>query len=172
MTPAADARELCESVLAKTREQIEITGRLILLLPHDRVDWIPPIPGAWPVGMLLGHLLDCVSGFCAVLHAFEPRRLAHLSTLRELPVNHRCAPAEAAERIATYSAHIDQGFTLLRDADLGRPVPTVFVEKGEPLLTLFLGNLEHLINHKHQLFTYLKLMGVGVGSEHLYRYRG
>jgi len=35
-----------------------------------------------------------------------------------------------------------------------------------------LGNLEHLINHKHQLFTYLKLMGESVGSRDLYRFRG
>jgi hypothetical protein len=68
--------------------------------------------------------------------------------------------------------HIDEGFALLRDADLGREVPTVFVKHGEPLLTLFLGNLEHLMNHKHQLFTYLKEMGVDVMSQDLYRFRG
>jgi hypothetical protein len=51
-------------------------------------------------------------------------------------------------------------------------VATVFVERGEPLLTLLLGNLEHLINHKHQLFTYLKQMGVDVNTRDLYRFRG
>jgi hypothetical protein len=38
--------------------------------------------------------------------------------------------------------------------------------------TLLLGNLEHLINHKHQLFLYLKLMGVPVGTPDLYQFRG
>ena len=61
---------------------------------------------------------------------------------------------------------------LLQDADLSRQVPTVFVKQGESLLTLLLGNLEHLVNHKHQLFTYLKLLGVGVTSQDLYRFRG
>ena len=87
-------------------------------------------------------------------------------------MNHRCTPGEAADRIAIYRAHIDEGFLLLRDANLGRQVPTVFVKQGESLLTLLLGNLEHLINHKHQLFFYLKLLGVSVTSQDLYRFRG
>jgi len=61
---------------------------------------------------------------------------------------------------------------LLEDPDLSQKVPTVFVKQGESLLTLLLGNLEHLVNHKHQLFTYLKLMGVDVTSHNLYQFRG
>jgi hypothetical protein len=132
---------------------------------------MPAIPGAWPVGILLGHLLDCLSGFCAVLMAVAPQRLAHFAALRESPVNHRCGPAEAAARIQIYRSHIEEGFAVLEDADLGRRLPTVFVKQGEPVLTLLLGNLEHLINHKHQLFTYLKLMGVDVSSGDLYQFR-
>jgi len=40
------------------------------------------------------------------------------------------------------------------------------------VLTLLLGNLEHLINHKHQLFSYLKQMGVPVATPDLYQLRG
>jgi hypothetical protein len=47
----------------------------------------------------------------------------------------------------------------------------VFVEDGETVLTLLLGNLEHLINHKHQLFTFLKQMGIDVSTRDLYRFR-
>jgi hypothetical protein len=39
------------------------------------------------------------------------------------------------------------------------------------LLTLLLGNLEHLISHKYQLLTYLKLAGVTVGTPDIYRFR-
>ena len=70
-----------------------------------------------------------------------------------------------------YQKHIDEGFAVLEDADLARRVPTVFVKSGELVLTLLLANLEHLINHKHQLFMYLKFMGVGVASPDLYRFR-
>jgi hypothetical protein len=135
------------------------------------LQWRPPIPGAWPAGELLGHLLDCVAGFCAVLYAANPEQLQDLANLRLLPVNHVCGPRQARERIELYRLHIDRGFALLKDADLDRKLPTVFVPGGEPLLTLLLGNLEHLINHKHQLFMYLKLMAVNVGTADLYRFR-
>src|SRR5258708_5895257 len=115
-----DARHLCVPLFAKIQEQMDGVARLSLLLPPDCLDWAPAIPGAWPVGVLLGHLLDCMAGFCAVLSAFEPQRLAHFSGLRELPVNHRCTPTEAVRRIAIYRAHIEEGFLLLRDANLGR----------------------------------------------------
>ena len=163
---------LCASIRAKIHEQIERTDHLIRLLPENGVDWTPAIPGAWPAGMVLGHLLDCLAGFCAVLGAVKPDRLAHFGELRKLPVNHACSPDEAVGRIAIYRAHIDEGLAMLEDADLRRQVPTVFVEPGETLLTLLLGNLEHLINHKHQLFMYLQLMGVGANSGDLYCFRG
>jgi hypothetical protein len=165
------ARALCDSVSAKIDEQIERLGRLIDLVPAERLEWRPGYAGAWRVDELLGHLLDCLAGFCAVLAAVEPERLAHFERLRMLPVNRACSPGDALERVAVYRAHIGEGLGLLADADLATPVPTVFVKQGEAALTLLLGNLEHLINHKHQLFTYLKEMGVAVGTADLYCFR-
>jgi hypothetical protein len=159
---------LAGAVAAKIGEQIERTVHLIGRVPPDRVPWIPPIPGAWPLGELLGHLLDCLAGVCAVLYAAHPEELAHFADLRTLPVNFACNPDEACERIAFYKARIGEGFGMLRDDDLARKLPTVFVAEGEPVLTLLLGNLEHLINHKHQLFMYLKILPVSVGTADLY----
>jgi DinB family protein len=166
-----DQRTLCTSLLAKIDEQFERTCHLIDLVPAGRIDWAPAIPNSWPSGLLLGHFLDCAAGFCAVLAAFEPQDLAHFAALRELPVNQSCSPTEAVSRMIIYRTHIDEGFARLTDADLGRQVSTLFVKQGETLLTLLLGNLEHLINHKHQLFIYLKLFGVGVTSKDLYHFR-
>ena len=151
---------LCAALVDKIGEQIERTRHLIALVPAERLDWRPQA-GDWTTADLLGHLLDCISGFCAVLAAAEPERLAHFAKLREMPTT-----------IEIFHSHIEEGFALLTDADLARCVPTVFVAQGEPILTLLLGNLEHLINHKHQLFTYLKQMGVPVATLDLYRLRG
>ena len=163
---------VCACLWSKIDEQIERTDHLIAVLPEGCLDFVPPIPGSWPTGVLLGHLLECLAGVCAVLHAAETERLRHFEQLRKLPVNHRCGKDEARERIGEYRARIEEGFGWLRDADLSRRLRTVFVSHGEPVLTLLLGNLEHLINHKHQLFTYLKMMGVVVDSRDLYRFRG
>lgn len=148
-------------LLAKIREQMERAEHLIGLLPAGRLDWAPEVRGAWSARVLLEHLRDCLAGFCAVLHAAQPARLAHFSKLREIQPS-----------MAEYRAHIEEGFAALTDSDLARRVPTIFVRAGEPVLTLLLGNLEHLINHKHQLFTYLRLMGVEAGTPDLYRLRG
>jgi len=121
---------------------------------------------------LLGHLVECLAGFCAVLYAAEPRRLAHFDAMRKPTVDLNCEPAEARLQLAARGESIAEGLRLLSDDDLNRRIPTVFVPEGESLLTLLLGNLEHFINHKHQLFTYLKRMGVPVGSQDLYRFRG
>jgi hypothetical protein len=164
-------RPLCVSLLLKIQEQIDRTVHLIQLLPLGQQKGTTEAPGEWPVEMLLGHVLDCLAGFCAVLAATEPERLAHFSALRSLPVNHACSPDEAIHRIAIYSARIDEGFALLEDTSLARLIPTAFVERGETVLTLFLGNLEHLINHKHQLFMHLKGLGVTVSTRDLYRFR-
>jgi uncharacterized damage-inducible protein DinB len=165
-------RELCTILLSKIEEQIERTDRLIGLLPAGHLDWRPAIRQAFSAGVLIGHLLECLAGFCAVLLAAEPQRLGHFADLRRLPTNHRCDPTEARQRIGTYRARIQEGFALLQDSDLARRVPTVFVSGGEAVLMLLLGNLEHLVNHKHQLFVYLQQIGVEVGSEDLYHFRG
>ncbi|HEV3038281.1 MAG TPA: hypothetical protein VHA33_10940 [Candidatus Angelobacter sp.] len=39
-------------------------------------------------------------------------------------------------------------------------------------MTILLGNLEHLMNHKYQLFFYLKLLGIPAGTQDLYKLRG
>ena len=166
-----DDQPLCCALWSKTDEQIERTMHLISLLPAGSSGFQPP-HHSWPVALVLGHLLECLAGFCAVLYTADPAGLAHFSELRTLPVNHHCAPDETAARIALYRTRIREGWGHLDDALLARKTPTVFVPGGEAYLTLLLGNLEHLVNHKHQLFTYLKMMGVAVSSEDLYQFRG
>jgi hypothetical protein len=166
-------QELVPLVLEKLREQVERLDHLLALIPRGALTSdAPPMRNAMPLDLLLGHLLDCLAGVCATLQAAHPERLAHFSRLRNFPVNHRCEVQEARDRIGKYMAYIAEGFACLTDPDLARPLPTVFVPQGEAVLTLLLGNLEHLINHKHQLFLYLKLLGVPVGTPDLYRLRG
>lgn len=161
---------LSASFLSKLEEQIERTQHLISLTPSDKLEW-KPAPDSLRLCEVLGHLLECLSGFCAALYAIKSEDLAHFEQLRGKPVNHCCGIEEAGERIRNYAEHIRGGFELLRDADLERRISTVFVTEGESVMTILLGNLEHFINHKYQLFFYLKLLGVRVGTGDLYRVR-
>jgi hypothetical protein len=163
----SDSTELTSLLAAKVEQQVELTIGLVARVPAGRLAW-QPAPDAFPLNQLLGHLLEACAGFCAALYRARPQQLAHFARLRELPVNHACDPAEATARLRDYVNHIREGFAILTDADLCGRLPTFFVPEGEALLTILLANLEHLINHKHQLFFYLKLLGIEVGTAQLY----
>jgi hypothetical protein len=169
-------RVLVESVREKVLETIERTEHLVSLVPAERIEWRPLMwanqAPTMDLGHLLGHLLDCLAGFCAAFCAAFPKELADFAQLKSIPANEPCSPADAKQRIELYATHIERGFACCADADLARRVKTVFVPDGETLLTLLLGNLEHLINHKYQLFLYLKLSGMNLGSADIYRWRG
>jgi hypothetical protein len=156
---------LCAALRAKILEQVERIIHLTQFLPADLGS--RPLEGGWSFEQLLEHLLVSLAGFCAVLAAAYPDELAHFQRLRSARPS-----GNFAERAGVYRAHIEEGFGLLSDEALNKMIPTVFVPAGESVLTLLLGNLEHLINHKHQLFTYLKLSGAAVGTPDLYRLRG
>lgn len=165
-----ESHELAALLLSKLEEQIERAEHLLTLIPADKLEW-RPLPGSLGVCDLLGHLLECLAGFCAALYAMNPEGLEHFASLRERPVNHCCGIEEARRRISEYSKCVREGFALIGDDDLARRIPTVLAQQGEAAMTILLGNLEHLINHKYQLFFYLKLMGVEVGTADLYRFR-
>jgi hypothetical protein len=169
-------RAIVESIAAKVFEATDRTEHLVSLVPVERLAWRPDFPAHLPpasdLGHLLGHLLDCLAGFCAVFQVAFPEELADFATLRSLPANQFCSADEAGRSIKMFAGHIERGFCCCSDVDLKRRIPTVFVPEGETLVTLLLGNLEHLLNHKYQLFLYLKLAGVAVNSRDVYRFRG
>jgi hypothetical protein len=176
-TPSTAATDrLAGLILAKVDEQIERLSAIVAQLPPGQSHWTPELPltsfpQPWCLGRVLGHLLQCLAGFVAVLYAVHPEELAHFLELKERPVNHVCERDEALSRIEEYQRYIRSGFQLLRDDELARVLPTVFVAEGEAVLTLLLGNLEHLVNHKHELFFYAKLLEIPLTSENLYRFR-
>jgi hypothetical protein len=169
-------RVLVISVKDKVLETIERTDHLVSLVPAGRLTWHPEAPSGQPpandLGHLLGHLLDCMAGFCAAFYAAFPLELADFLEYRSLPVNQSCSPEKARASIKLYAGPIERGFGCCTDADLARKIQTVFVPQGETLLTILLGNLEHLVNHKYQLFFHLKLAGVPVNSRDIYKWRG
>ncbi|HWS52960.1 MAG TPA: DinB family protein [Pyrinomonadaceae bacterium] len=162
--------------MAKLDEQIDLLAGIVRRLPAGQTHFTPELPAAtFPqpksLGQVLGHLLQCLAGFVAVLHAAHPQRLAHLLELKRRPVNHVCERDEALGRIEEYRAAVRAAFPLVGDDDLARPLPTVFAPEGEAVLTLLLGNFEHLVNHKHELFYYARLLGLPLASRDLYRFR-
>ena len=158
------------------REQVERTDHLITLIPRDVTDWRLSLSSTADLSVLginelLCHLNGCLAGFCAALYAVHSDRLAHFVNLREMQSNNCDGIEEASALRRIYMAHIEEGFAVITDDNLTRQIPTVFVPKGEALFTILIGNLEHYINHKYQLFFYLKLLGIPVTTKDLYHLR-
>lgn len=151
---------------ARILEDAELIGELLALAPREWDTWQPD----WPAGdagdppfsmaQLAAHLAESLGGVCACLHRLYPVQLAHFAGLRE--------PAAEYPKLVLAAR---EGFALLTDADLARPLPTVFSPEGAPFLETLLINWKHLLLHGHQLFLYLKLAGVPVSTRHLYRFR-
>ena len=80
-----ETNPLVRALRSKLREQIELTDALISLIPEDEAQW-KPLPDSFRVCDLLGHLLECLAGFCASLYAIHPERLANYAKLRNLTV--------------------------------------------------------------------------------------
>lgn len=169
-------RILAEALFVKICESTERTAHLVSLVPDENLHWRPNADAderpLMELGELLGHLLDCAAGFCACFAKAFPGRWPAMEKLEALSVNHFCGPREALTRLDEYRLRIKVASTEISDEDLKRCVPTVFVAEGEPLITLLLGNLEHLSHHKYQLFLYLRMLGLKVGTADLYQLRG
>src|SRR5437868_10991434 len=110
---------LVAALSSKVSEQIEITKTLINLFPMEKLEW-QPTANSFRAGDLLGHLLECLAGFCAVLFAIRPNELSDFTSLRDLPVNHFCELEEARKRINEYEECIKEGFADLCDSDLAK----------------------------------------------------
>jgi hypothetical protein len=78
--------------------------------------------------------------------------------------------SESRALLADLASFARERFALLTDADVARSIPTTFVPAGKPAMTVLLTNLAHFANHKHQLFVYLKILGIPVASQDLYRF--
>jgi hypothetical protein len=158
----------------KIIEQLDTTDLLLARVPPEALAWRPPVPAGarplWSTGELLPHLVESAAGFLAVLLRLRPEEMARVAKYRSTPLPDTVDGVR--RRLAEYRTELESGFALLQPADLAAVIPTVFVAAGESALTLLLGNLEHLVNHKHQLFTYLRLLGVDLGTPALYRLRG
>ncbi len=166
---------LVSSLAEKVMETIERTEHLVSLVPGDLLELRPELPAKMretnDLGHVLAHLPVCLSGFCAAFYRAFPVELADFLELRAIIVNESSSPVETREKIKLYKTQIQRGFHCCGDDDLARRIPTLFAPEGQTLLTVLLGNLEHLINHKYQLFFHLKLAGLKVGSQDIYRWR-
>ena len=166
-----------EMLKAEADEAYRSTEGLIGMIEDGDLDWKPATGENWmTTGQLLQHIttacgMTCrgfVTGDWGMPESPEP---SEMSSEEMLP------PAEAlpaAESVAAARAALAEdkktAFEMI-EAARGRmedPTPAPWDPRPTPLGRQLLSMVNHLNNHKGQLYYYLKLQGKPVNTMHLY----
>lgn len=147
--------------------QLAPTEELFRRVPPDRKDWAP-VEGAFTAGQLMYHMAFALRfnadgirsntwGMPSLRHVFVANRRTPSATVDE---SVRMYQENVAYFLSIFDSMAETEFAdgMLDTLQLGR------AEKWK--MALFA--LEHHLNHKAELFMYLKLMGVAVTSRDLY----
>jgi hypothetical protein len=155
-----------------------VTKHLLDLVDDDKLDWKPATGGNWmTTGQLLKHITEaCGSAFRAFISG--DWRLPDGTDLSDLSPEEMLPPAEAMPAIesvmeAKKALGEDKRLALAmlaetRPEDLGKAVPAPWDPTEMLLGHRLLQMVEHLKQHKAQLFYYLKLQGKPVNTGHLW----
>jgi len=145
-------------LFARLDEDLALAEELLAMVPAGAEEWRPPYDG-FSMAELTAHLVESAGGVVACLAKLHPELGLTKSEGDSLAV------------FSTYRQQFLRASALVSNADLAQVIPTYFVPTGEPFVAILLTNWKHLNHHVHQLFTYLKLLGVPVSTRHLYRFR-
>jgi hypothetical protein len=144
------------------------TETLIGMTPKDKLDW-RPAPGFMSLGQIIEHISGGLGIELRCLVAndwpFTPEQMAEGMKLENLP---SCSVEQALEKLAKDKTTLRAVLDGLSEEDFAQKIvstPWGWQGKLEKMAVLF---REHFTNHKMQLFTYLKLLGLPVNTDTLY----
>ncbi len=141
--------------------------KLIGLVPSDKLAWKPG-PTFMSLGQLICHLSDGLGGGFEMLVTGKwppPEEMESGMKLENMP---SCGVPEALDKLARDKEILRATLDGISEVDFTNRVVSVpwgWKAKMEIMGVSFLG---HFDNHKMQLFTYLKLLGLPVNTETLY----
>jgi uncharacterized damage-inducible protein DinB len=141
--------------------------KLISMVPADKLNWKPG-PTFMSVGQVLCHLSDGFGGgFDMLLSGKWPsmEEMGEGMKLENLP---SCSPQEALDKLEKDKKILREVLDGLSAEDFTNKVVSVPWGMTAKVERMAISFLEHFTNHKMQLFTYLKLLGLPVNTETLY----
>lgn len=141
--------------------------KLIGMVPADKLSWKPG-PTFMNLGQLICHLSDGVGVGLETMLSGKWPPMEEMDTAMKLENLPSCGVQEALSKLAKDSRILRASLDGISEADFTNRVVSVpwgWNAKLEIMAVHFLG---HFNNHKMQLFTYLKLLGLPVNTESLY----
>lgn len=143
------------------------TAKLISLAPSDKLDWKPRPGNYMNLGQLLHHVSTCPGGFvAAVNNAFPPADSFQKFLDENLKITK--IPETAGRETSRGWDEAKAALAGLSQAEFQARMISVPWGPPMPLWRTCLAMAEHWVNHKYQLFFYLKLLGQPVNTMTLY----
>jgi hypothetical protein len=140
---------------------------LIQMAPTDKLDWRPG-PKFLSLGQLICHLSTGLGADLRILITGNwpaPEQMQEEMRLEDIPA---CTVAEALTKLEKDKATLSQVLASVSAEDFAQKVVSVPWGVQGKLERMALYFREHFTNHKQQLFTYLKLIGLPVDTTTLY----
>ena len=143
------------------------TMTLMGMTPADKLDW-RPAPNFMTLGQLICHLSTGLGSELRVVVAGDwpsPEKMVEEMRLENMP---SCTPAEALTKLERDKRTLRELLAGISAEDFTEKVVSVPWGVQGKLEQMALYFREHFTNHKQQLFTYLKLLGLPVDTTTLY----
>jgi hypothetical protein len=141
--------------------------KMIGMVPADKLKWQPG-PTFMNTGQVLCHLSDGLGGGLEMMIKGTFPSMAEMEEGMKLENLPSCTPQEAMDKLEKDKKILRQVLDGLNEEDFTNKVVSVPWGMTAKLERMAIGFLEHFTNHKMQLFTYLKLLGLPVNTETLY----
>jgi hypothetical protein len=140
---------------------------MLNMIPSDKLDW-KPAPNFMSMGQLIFHLSDGIGTELrmAINNSWpKPEEMSGPPELGKMP---SCNAQEAIARLEKDKATLQEILSNVTEEEFANKIVSVPWGWKSNLERMALDFREHFVNHKMQLFTYLKLLGLPVNTETLY----
>lgn len=153
---------LSERLLPELEQQLDNTRRVLNEVPDGHNDFVPH-EKSMPLKRLAGHTAELVGFACLHLTRSsvdmgtpeDPRKILRMGLKADLASEYEGMAQKLVETLKqTSDAMFDEEFTLLKQGSL-----VLQTTRYNAYRTLF---LDHMIHHRAQLGTYLRLLGAKV----------
>ncbi len=155
--------EFCSLVMESYRP----AESMVRMVPADKIDWKPG-PTFMTMGQLLYHLTGGLGAEFQMLLANNWPKPEEMETAMKAENMPSCGSEEALVKLGKDKATLQEVFGCLSEEDFAEKVVSVPWGWQYKFELMALHFHEHFLNHKMQLFTYLKLLGLPVNTETLY----
>ena len=139
--------------------------KMLKMVPADKLDW-KPSPTFLSTGQLICHLAGGIGAeLDMMLKNAWPEMGDIAEGLKNMP---SCSVQEALAKLEKDKSVLREVLAGVTERDFANKIVSVPWGWKSKLELMALNFRDHFVNHKMQLFTYLKLLGLPVNTETLY----